>query len=144
MEFVEIYEHDKLKECIELSFEGDSELVDKYHIIGQSLYDCVNDTFNKILEASTAMDLEWYVVKGGNENIGFLVCSQALKLLYSFGLAISVRDKYSGELFQRIKGLLGDDFMCVLWTKNTRGIKYLTKNGMKVISKDKLVTTLCL
>lgn len=140
----EIHEMRDLYECVYSAFAGDKDLVDKYHIVGESLDDCVRDTYNKIVEASKDITLEWYAVTDDAKIIGFVVISLAHKVLYSFGLNIKYRQNYSDIMFTEISQLFDSEFICLLWNKNARAIKYLERNGMRIENVDENITKLCL
>lgn len=146
MNFIEIHDQEILKQCILKAFSGDKKLIEKYHIRGDSLNDCVVDTFNKILDESQNTTLDWYGVYDDEEGeIGFVVISKAFDVLYSFGLNINYRENYSSLFFDDISKLFDDCFRCGLWSKNTRAIEYLERHGMEVISLDteKTILELC-
>lgn len=146
MTLVEIFEHEELKECITKAFSRDKKLIEKYHIRGETLNDCVNDTFGKILDESQNTTLDWFGVYDDEEEmIGFVVISRAYDVLYSFGLNINYRENYSEIFFDEICHLFDGNFKCGLWNKNTRAIEFLKRNGMKEISIDseKTILELC-
>jgi hypothetical protein len=132
-----------LLRCIQIAFEDDDKLVTDYHIIGVSCEDCVDDTYNRILNESKLSNVEWHIVCS-NENyiIGFLVLSLEHKILYSFGLNIHNRKKYSQELFEKVCELTENSFSCGLYTKNIRAIEYLLRNGMEIVRLDEDITIL--
>jgi hypothetical protein len=143
MIFVDIIDKDALYSCIYMAFLDDHELIDKYHIINGDIEECVNDTYNKILIESKSSELKWYGVNDDNDDLmGFLVVSLSYGVLYSFGLNINYRKEHAKEFFDKIKDLLNNNFGCGLWTKNTRTIKYLIRNGMQIVRKEKDITIL--
>jgi len=146
MTLVEIFQKDELKECITKAFSSDKKLIEKYHIRGESLNDCVNDTLGKILDESENTTLDWFGVYDDEEEvIGFVVISRPYDVLYSFGLNINYRENYSDIYFEKICELFGGVFRCGIWNKNIRAIEFLKRNGMKVISIDseKTILELC-
>lgn len=143
MTLVEIFEQDELKKCITKAFSSDKKLIEKYHNRGESLNDCVHDTFNKILEESQNTALDWYGVYDEDEGeIGFVVISRAFDVLYSFGLNINYREDFSSLLFDEIQDLFNGYFTCGLWNRNTRAIEFLERHGMKIVSVDSEKTIL--
>jgi hypothetical protein len=143
MNLVEIFEQQELKECITKAFSSDKKLIEKYHIKGESLNDCVIDTFSKILGESQNTTLDWYGVYDDEEGqIGFVVISKAYDVLYSFGLNINYREDYSSLFFDEISNLFDGCFRCGLWNKNTRAIEFLERHGMDKISVDSEKTIL--
>lgn len=143
MIFVDIIDKYALHSCIYMAFLDDHELINKYHIVNGSLEECVGDTYNKILVESKSTELKWYSVNDdSNTTIGFLVVSLSYGVLFSFGLNINHRKEHAKEFFDKIKDLFSNGFGCGLWTKNTRTIKYLIKNGMQIVRKEKDITIL--
>jgi hypothetical protein len=143
MLFKEIFEKDLLYASIHVAFLHDDELINEYHIINGDIEECVKDTYNKILIESKSSELKWYSVNDDNDVlIGFLVVSLSYGVLYSFGLNINCRKENAKEFFDKIKELLNNSFGCGLWTKNTRTIKYLIRNGMQIVRKEKDITIL--
>ncbi len=142
MTFVEIHEADVLYECIYSAFAGDKKLINKYHTKGDNLEECVRDTYNKILGTSREITLDWYAVLDEGKVIGYCVVSLAYGFLYSFGININFRQNFSDLMFSEISKMLNNNFSCILWSKNTRGINYLVRNGMKIVESDQEVTKL--
>jgi hypothetical protein len=143
MRFVEIFQQHELKECITKAFSSDKKLIEKYHIRGESLNDCVSDTFSRIIESSKDTTLDWFGVYDDEEElIGFVVISRPYDILYSFGLNINYRENYSDIFFNEICQMFDGGFKCGLWNKNTRAIEYLKRCGMEVISVDSEKTIL--
>lgn len=141
----EINDNATLYECIKAAFEGDKQLLVSYHVVGNgNLEDCVMDTFNKILETSQMITLDWYKVEHNGEKVGFIVLSHAFNLLYSFGLNKSVRGELKEPFFEKIKEMLDGFMVCTLYNRNKRGIAYLKRQGMEVIDNNYETTTLCL
>lgn len=139
----QLHEDEILYECIYVAFAGDKKLIEKYHLVGKNLDECVKDTYEKILETSKEIVLEKYAVIDEEVLLGYLVVSITHKFLYSFGLAIKKREYFSDLFFQKISNLLSNDFKCILWTKNSRAIEYLKRNGMRIIEQNEEITTLC-
>lgn len=143
MIFVDIIDKNLLYSCIYMAFEDDQELIDKYHIRNDNLEDCVKDTYEKILKESNSTELNWYSVNDDSNNtIGFLIVSLSHGVLYSFGLNIHNRKKYAKEFFDKIKDLFNNSLVCGLWSKNTRTIKYLIRNGMQIVWNENDITIL--
>jgi hypothetical protein len=146
MKLISTKEENDLYKAISIAFEDDDKLIKDYHIIGKTYENCVNDTYNRILEESKISELFWYVVC--NEDgymIGFIVVSLQYQILYSFGLNIKFRKDFSEEFFNKISELLYNCFGCGLYNKNERGIKFLLRNGMEIVLRDeeKTILKLC-
>lgn len=137
---MELIDNDvQLYKGIGVSFYQDEELVSKYHIVEDGSYeDCVNDTFNKIIEASKDLPLQWYLLRSDDrEVIGFCVLSKAYNFLYSFGINKRHRTSYNlTTWFVGVAELLQNNFVCGLWAKNKRAIDFLCKNGMEIFKKE--------
>ncbi len=139
-------EENDLYKAISIAFEDDDKLIKDYHIVGKTYEDCVNDTYNRILQESKLSELYWYVVCNEHDYIiGFLVVSLQYKILYSFGLNIKNRSQYSDIFFNKVSELMHNCFGCGLYNKNERGIKFLLRNGMEIVLQDeeKTILKLC-
>jgi hypothetical protein len=66
------------------------------------------------------------------EEIGY-VC-KIPNNLYSFGININYRTKDNLiEFWERVKELMGDSFICMLFPQNTRAVEFLKKQGMQEV-----------
>jgi hypothetical protein len=130
-----------LPNYVRIAFKGDNKL-NEYHITGSNDLDkCVEDTIDKIKETSTLFELLLLSVIFDGQTIGFTVLGGGL--LYSFGINNKYRVKeILTEWIQEIKDLLDNDFKCILWNKNSRAIKFLERQGMKIEDKNNDYTTL--
>jgi hypothetical protein len=143
MTFEEIFEGDELEKCVNIAFKHDKKLIEKYHILGGTLEDCVRDTKLKIIEESGRITLDWYkVINDYGSVIGFLIVSHAYNLLYSFGLNIDSREEYKKVFFDEVSSMFGGEFTCGLWSKNDRAIRFLESMGMELVSQDKNIKIL--
>jgi hypothetical protein len=131
----------QLTKLVQISFEGDKELVDTYHVrSGMNLEVCVNSTLHTIKDTSRLYDLKYFKVLQDSTPIGFYVTGK--DFLYSFGININWRKK---EILKQWWNLicteLKYDFCCMLYAKNTRAISFIKRNNMQIIEDDgKLVT----
>ena len=132
-----------LYKAIAISFEEDEELLKHYHVVETQVFeDCVNDTYDKIIEATQTLPLEWYIIKtDDHKTIGFCVLSRAYNFLYSFGINKQYRNSNTlSTWFVGITEILQNNFVCGLWAKNKRAIDFLCKNGMKIFKeKDNII-----
>lgn len=137
-----------LHQCIIKVFEGDTDLLQHYHFMrGSELSVCIKNTFENILDASHNFVMDWHKLLYQGDVVGYLVTSQSImgvKVLYSFGLNKEVRKSLAKDLFSSIRQIIGNDFISILWSHNTRAIDYLVKNGMKEVSKTEQTVTLIL
>lgn len=143
---MELIDNDmQLYKGIGISFHEDEELMGKYHIVESGKFeDCVNDTFDKIIEAGKSFPLQWYLIRTDErEIIGYCVLSKAYNFLYSFGINKKHRNNYIlNTWFIGVAEILQNDFFCGLWAKNERAIDFLCKNGMKIFKKEENIVHL--
>ena len=119
------------------AFEGDYELVDKYHYINSDYIECVTDTYLKIKQAQKKYPLEMYDSKLGEDVIGYVVICKTYNFLYSFGINVQYRTPQNMTFFfKKIAMSFNGGFTCGLWAKNMRAIEYLLKNGMEIYKKE--------
>lgn len=145
MIFEKIESKDKLYRGVAISFWGDDALINQYHKVETKRYqDCVEDTYNTILDSTEALPLEWYLVRhDNNEIIGYCIASKAYNFLYSFGINKNYRNsEVLSTWFNKVAELLQDHFASALWAKNTRAIDFLVKNGMKIFEEDNIIVKL--
>jgi len=134
MRFNRIYTDEELYDGIWIAFHGDTELVEKYHVIdGGSFEECVYDTYCNIKDATSETPCEWYHILMDDNVIGYFVVSTTYSFLYSFGININYRvENVLNIWFGYVSYMLNSQFTCALWAKNKRAIRYLEKNGMKI------------
>jgi predicted thioredoxin/glutaredoxin len=126
----------ELPELIAISYQGDQDLFDKYHIIKQDFESCVDHTMKLILEMADQYELKYYKVLLDKKAIGYVVTADIL--LFSFCIGIKWREKkVLKEWWSKIKHIMGADFVASLYMNNTRGINWLLKCGMSIIKEDK-------
>ena len=100
--------------------------------------DCINNIIEKINLCYSDADI--FGVEDGGLKIGYFVCTH--DLLISFGLNINYRDKETLTRFWNfIKSIMADNFQCVLYSNNRRGINFLEKGGMKVLFDSVTILT---
>ncbi len=138
--------NNQLKEAIKVAFEGDNDIVGLYdpHKKIETVEDIVGDVYFKISEFSGLANTSAVEIKGLYEK-GVLVGYYVFKpsLLISFSLNVQYRTRpYLKAFWGLIKKDLNSKFNCFIWTRNLRAIKFLQKNGMKVMQFDNLITQL--
>jgi hypothetical protein len=115
---------------IQKAFEDDFLIYDFFdpNVNVSSIDEIVENIHTKILEYE---DLFECVFEGLDD--GYFFYTKEPKLLVSFGVNINSRNKERlSEFWDLICKSIGDDFNCFLWYKNSRGIKWLQKMGMKI------------
>lgn len=140
--FIEI-DFDGLKPLVELGFGEDPDLMDKYQQLDTDFVVTVNRNIENIKSAVGLFELRFFKVLYEDVVIGFTVLSFKEKILYSFG--INIKYRVGGILaswFEKVNELLGYEFSCILWNKNTRAINHLVRQGMKIIDMNKETTIL--
>lgn len=135
----------RLPSCINVAFDGDTDLFEKYHIHGKDLKSCVDHTYETIYKTSLEYGLKFYEIVLQGVTIGYTVLLAGLgdTVLYSFGINKAYRR--SGLLREWILAidlLINGSYSCMLWSKNERAIRFLEKNGMEIIATNDNTTTL--
>lgn len=129
---IRVQKWEEVEEIIKDCFSGDEDLLNKYHIkAGHGLDECVSDTIN-VLKNYTSFDFEFYKMEE-EEPVGFIGIEPSLKYLTTF----CVKKEYRGkvDLWKHILELMGDEFKCALYGKNTRAINFLLRNGCRVVKE---------
>lgn len=125
----------ELPKLIEISYQNDQELFDKFHLQPMPFTACVQTTFLMITDMAAHSKCDFYKVIYQKEPIGFIVTRG--DILYSFGISMKFRKKnILIDWWQVIKQLLGKRFMCILYKNNTRAISFLEKQGMIIADED--------
>lgn len=131
----------ELPELVEISYRDDTDLFEKYHVSKMDLHRCVMSTLVMIGEASRNYDLQYYKVKDKKTAIGYFIIFN--ECLYSFAISIHFRTKkVLMNWWKQVVRVLGEHFMCSLNANNTRAVKFLERQGMKVISQDEALIIL--
>lgn len=132
---IDIFE---LKKYIGIAFREDKDLFTKWHIVSGTKDDCINDTYDVIVESQNHLNITCYAIN----QIGYTVLIEDRKILYSFGINIFYRRP--GILrawFTEIINILGS-FECYLYPKNKRAINHLLKQGMIISDETEQYTRL--
>jgi hypothetical protein len=125
----------ELPKLVAIAYEKDQELFDKYHLGKMSFQMAVLCTLDLIDEASNEFKLSYYKLIYKKKPIGYFVIFN--DYLYSFGIAMEFRKKeVLSRWFQNVKKELPSSFNCALYENNTRAIKHLERQGMKIIDHD--------
>lgn len=131
----------ELDSLVHYAYEGDMDLLEKYHPLKGNLKDLAKETIRMVDGASKAYEISYYKILIASKPIGYFVTWD--KFLYSFAINLNYRKKdilisWWGE----VRKVLGKSFSSILYDDNTRAISFLEKNGMEVFSRDKNLVTL--
>lgn len=121
----------RLKEIVRMCYDGDDDMLNKYHIKKLTLDEAVDSTIGMILDAHEEIELDYVEVVYDGATIGYLVISGSF--LYSFAVAVRFRKKQiMHEWFLALQALLGDGFSVGLLSNNTRAIDYFLRRGLSI------------
>ena len=126
----------ELPKLVAIAYEKDQELFDKYHIGKMSFQEAVLSTLDIIDDASKKFKLSYYKLIYKKQPIGYFVIFG--EYLYSFAIGMTFRKKeVLSRWFEEVKRELPPHFKAILYENNTRAIKHLERQGMKIIDHDK-------
>ena len=137
--FKEIPFKDLLK-YVAIAFDGDNELVEKYHFADKNLHDTIVNNVDNIKQMKAQYPLKFYSVNVFNNPIGFTVGNE--NLLYSFGINKEFRTKEIVLGWWEEVRRMTDDFVCCLYPENTRAINFFIRNGMEIFEQNNNNVTL--
>lgn len=135
---------EELRQYVALAFNGDAELLVKYHVSPGDLDHCVDHTMGFINTNADFYkdDIEFYCIENEQGPIGYTVIirNEGPGELYSFGINLLDRDQENKtQWLAEVKKLLGTPYGMVLWSRNERAIKFFEKNGFTVHRTSKLL-----
>lgn len=131
---ISLYE---LPELIAISYQGDNDLLQKYHIAPMDLQSAIESTFGMIYSVAQMKKAYYYKVVYQKQPIGYVVTFDG-NFLYSYGIAVKFRKKdILIDWWEQVKQLLDDDFGTMLYGNNYRASDFLQKQGMKITQEDK-------
>lgn len=144
MIFNKITSKDKILNAIEIGFQNDMDLFQKYHYLNtQDEKTCSFHTFKSVIEFCDTYAGEFFEVLIEDIVIGFTVISKPYNILYSFAINIEHRNIDNlATWFEMVSFLLQENFTCLLYAKNERAIEFLVKNGMYIFQKDEDLVSL--
>lgn len=126
----------KIEDYIRSAWEGDGELQKFYDksLKRRTLEGMVKDTTRKILELMEMdEDISLIGIDSDRNMIGFIIVSEKLSLLYSFGINSKYRNKEMlSAIFNYVVKKLKYRFYSVMFEYNTRAINWLKKCGMVI------------
>jgi len=136
--------YSQLESAVRVTFENDKEIFKFYDkkAVVTNLDELGSDVAKKLKEyADVFQDTEFKIVVDKNKTVGYIVFKE--ETLISFGLAFEYRQrKYLNEFFSLIKKELRGRFIVMLWSRNIRAVKWLMKNGLKILDTNPETTTL--
>lgn len=119
----------ELSRFVEIAYKGDDDLLSYYWGTDLNLHEAVDLTMSLINQVANEVDIECFSVLNEDEEIGYIV--KFPNNLYSFSININHRTKQNLiEYWKRIKEIMEDGFICMLYPQNTRAAKWLKKCGM--------------
>lgn len=119
-------------------FKDDDRLIEYFDPLSkaQNNYDASMEVYHKLVDHSKGKKCKFV-----RSEIGYIF--YAKKELISFCIKPEFRSKENYASFWRfIKNKMGVNFKCWLYTRNTRGINFLLKSGMKIKESNNLITLL--
>lgn len=127
---------DERKEVIRASFNGDVDIYKFFdpNVSVSTLDDVVENISSKVEDFYTYSPMRFVKTKSGY-------------VFFTDGILISFacrKDSRGGGFWDEIVEQLGGNFICPLWHTNTRAIRWLQKNGMKIIKQKNNIVILCL
>lgn len=126
----------KIEDYIRSAWEGDDKLEKFYDksLARRTLDGMVKDTSRKIRDMMEQDDkLSLLGIEVNRTPIGFLVFSEKLSVLYSFGVNVKYRSKeILTAIFEYVKVKLKYNFYSVMYEYNTRAINWLQNCGMEI------------
>ncbi len=131
----------ELPDLIRIAYEGDKDLLDKYHVDKFDIHGAVASTLFMIAETENGVDMTHYKVALGDISIGYISVFE--NFLYSFGINKEYRKKeILIEWFEKVKEVLGYKFITMIYPNNSRAINFLKKQGMKIVNgiKEDVIT----
>ena len=131
--------YSQLKKAIRVAFEEDKQIVELYdpNVKVETVDDVINSISEKIFEIKDLCNCKGVYDKG--KLVGYYVYTDMLLISFSLSSQYRIRG-YLREFFGMIRKDLGKKFVCRLWNKNIRAIKWLLKNDLEIIEdKDDII-----
>lgn len=134
---------DELEAAIRVAFEGDEAIYEYYdpNVPVASLEEIVRDVSRKIKAVQATDFLQNWGIFEGEKLIGYSVTGE--NFLFSFGVNIRYRKReILQEWWKQIKELMKQDFAVLLYSRNSRAIQFLLKNGCEIEREEDGITYL--
>jgi len=134
-----------LAKYIQIAYDGDTDLLEKYHVDKYDLMGAVSKELSIIYKTVEWEDkeMDYYKVMFNDFPIGY-ICTYPNNL-YSFGINKEYRSKeILKEWWKKVRDIMGGKFITLLYPNNTRAINFLKKQGMVEVEgvEDNCVTLL--
>ena len=131
----------ELNKLVLLSYSGDSEGLEKYHLQPFTLEDAAMCTVNMIRNESKGANFIYYRISYQQRPIGYFVVGS--EVLYSFCINIKYRrPKIIMEWWNQVIKMFKGGFYTAVYDNNTRALNFLKRRGMKVVSVENNVVKL--
>lgn len=132
----------ELKNAISISFTNDDKIFDFFdpNVEVETLEDIVGNVLEKIKTYENAI---YYGIYENQEIIGYFVYKESQLISFALSMEYRIR-KYLREFFKIIRKTIGKHFMCLLWNKNIRAVKFLLKHDMEIINQNDSITQLAI
>lgn len=127
-----------LRHLIEYSYEGDTDLIDKYQAGERTFEECVDYNYNELLGYLTDPNFKgeiyfWQVRTGDDHLAGYCATIENDEKPHML-LSCAINKKYRTKevltsWLEAVEEKLGVPYYIGLWEKNTRAIEFFLKNG---------------
>ena len=129
---LKLIKESEIQALILLSYEGDCELFDKYHITKMTFQEAVDTELSMIRKNAKNNKFIYYKVLYDNISIGYVVSLE--KFIYSFAIAIKYRTKeVLTHWWDAMVNEFGNEIKFGILSNNKRAISYLENRGMKIV-----------
>ncbi len=124
-----------LPDVIKYSYEGDNDLLEKFHPFPGTLESCVESEMREMRLVTEKYPLEYYETFYFEEPIGYF--AKADKFLHSFAVKKSFRKKdILIDWWAVVKNSFDREFIVMIYDSNTRVVEFLLKQGLSIIHKE--------
>ena len=126
--------YNEIKKAITIAFMEDKDIVNLYdpNVDVNYVDDVIVNMQDKLGELGE--DTKYKILYEKGDIAGYYIYNELQLISFSLNVKYRTR-KYLRELFNFIKKECQNTFICTLWTKNKRAIRYLIKNGMEVMGQ---------
>lgn len=127
-----------LRHLIEYSYEGDTDLIDKYQAGNRTFEECVEYNYNELVGYLTDPNFKgeiffWQIRTDSDHVVGYCVTIENDEKPHML-LSCAINKKYRTKeiltaWLEAVEEKLGVPYYIGLWEKNTRAIEFFLKNG---------------